>query len=132
MSRNEFAMTFPALNGEVVTQGHADYCAANGHASHTVVNSTGDVTDSSAHCPRCGASVKPETITDFSLKIADALTVSIDVTSAEVHKSTTHRGRYRAYTFNSDGVLLNTWILGVERNGSVTDNWKNVITNITL
>ncbi len=44
------AMSFPAINGEVVTQGHADYCAEHGHASHTVG------TDVSPNCPRCGSS----------------------------------------------------------------------------
>lgn len=46
-----FAMEMPALNGDVVTQGHADYCAENGHATHT----TGD--DVSPWCPRCGHSI---------------------------------------------------------------------------
>lgn len=45
---NHFAMTFPALNGEVVTQGHADYCAANGHATHKIDGAIQD------RCPRCG------------------------------------------------------------------------------
>lgn len=48
--RKAFGMTFPALNGETVQQGHADYCAEHGHAKHRDVD--GNV---SAYCPRCGA-----------------------------------------------------------------------------
>lgn len=47
-----FAMEMPALSGDVVTQGHADYCADNGHAKHTV---DGVV---SPWCPRCGGSTR--------------------------------------------------------------------------
>lgn len=51
MNRSRYALSFPAINGEVVTQGHADYCQANGHATHT--------TDGAAHimCPRCGEKI---------------------------------------------------------------------------
>lgn len=45
---SRFAMSFPVINGEVVTQGHADYCMANGHATHTA---NGVV---APFCPRCG------------------------------------------------------------------------------
>lgn len=44
-----YGMSYPALNGEVVTQGHADYCEANGHATHTV-NGVAQ-----PRCPRCDA-----------------------------------------------------------------------------
>lgn len=33
-----------ALNGDVVTQAHADYCAEHGHATYNLDNI----------CPRCG------------------------------------------------------------------------------
>ena len=46
------AMSYPALTGEVVTQAHADHCAAHGHATHT------SGTDVSPWCPRCGANRK--------------------------------------------------------------------------
>lgn len=42
--------SFPAANGEVVTEKHAKICADKGHAKHTV-----DGTDSGV-CPRCGES----------------------------------------------------------------------------
>jgi predicted RNA-binding Zn-ribbon protein involved in translation (DUF1610 family) len=41
------ALSYPALNGEVVTEAHAAYCRTNGHAKHTV---DGIV---QMHCPRC-------------------------------------------------------------------------------
>lgn len=49
-----FARSFPAIStsenwhDRVVCQGHADYCAENGHASHTI---DGIV---QPRCPRCG------------------------------------------------------------------------------
>lgn len=43
-----FAMDMPAGELRTVTQGHADYCARNGHAIHTL---DGKIT---SLCPRCG------------------------------------------------------------------------------
>ena len=43
-----YKLSYPAINGETVTQGHADYCKAEGHGTHTV---NGVV---SPLCPRCG------------------------------------------------------------------------------
>lgn len=48
-----YANDMASLKGEVVTQGHADYCAAHGHATHTV-----DGVDSGV-CPRCGDVADP-------------------------------------------------------------------------
>lgn len=48
------AMSFPALEGGVVTQGHANYCAEHGHATHTF---DGKV---QPYCPRCGDVSHPE------------------------------------------------------------------------
>lgn len=42
------ALDYPALEGRTVTQGHADYCQAHGHATH---NQDGVA---QPHCPRCG------------------------------------------------------------------------------
>lgn len=44
-----YSLSYPAINGETVTEGHAAYCAKNGHAAHKVdgVELT--------HCPRCGS-----------------------------------------------------------------------------
>jgi len=50
---SNFGMSFPALNGEIVMQGHADYCEANGHATHTVTDLEGNTT-TAERCPRCG------------------------------------------------------------------------------
>jgi hypothetical protein len=49
------AMEYPALTGAVVTQAHADYCAAHGHATHTVGE------DVSPWCPRCGSNLSTPT-----------------------------------------------------------------------
>jgi hypothetical protein len=45
-----YALSYPAVSGDVVTQGHADHCAAYGHATHTVDGVL------SPFCPRCGES----------------------------------------------------------------------------
>lgn len=47
-----YTLSYPALNGQTITEGHAQYCRDNGHAVHTVdgVKST--------LCPRCGAIVR--------------------------------------------------------------------------
>jgi len=62
---------------------------------------------------------------DYSNEIAAALTN--DTVTAEVHKSTTQRGnRYRVYTFTKDGNMDNTLLVGIERNGNITDEYRNV------
>lgn len=43
-----YSLSTPALNGEVVTQGHSDYCAANGHSTYKVAGVDQGM------CPRCG------------------------------------------------------------------------------
>lgn len=45
-----YGRTFPALDGGTVTQGHADWCAKHGHATHKV-----DGELASMYCIRCGA-----------------------------------------------------------------------------
>lgn len=52
----DYSRSFPVLTHDVVTQGHADYCAAHGHAAHTV---DGVV---SPWCPRCGDSFPDDAI----------------------------------------------------------------------
>lgn len=44
-----YGRTFPALDGGTVTQGHADWCAKHGHATHKV-----DGELASMYCIRCG------------------------------------------------------------------------------
>lgn len=51
---SHFANTFPALEGGVVTQGHADYCRNNGHATNAKLDATGEPVEISERCPRCG------------------------------------------------------------------------------
>lgn len=53
-ARRVYGLTYPALNGDVVTQGHADYCSDHGHATHTV-----DGVDT-GRCPRCGELKAPD------------------------------------------------------------------------
>ena len=43
-----YRLSYPAVTGDTVTQGHADYCAAHGHGTYTV---NGVV---QGWCPRCG------------------------------------------------------------------------------
>ena len=43
-----YALSYPALNREPVTQGHANYCHANGHAAYRYAGRV------QPHCPRCG------------------------------------------------------------------------------
>lgn len=49
------ALEMPALNGDVVTQAHANICAERGHATHKV---NGEI---QPHCPRCGEALAEET-----------------------------------------------------------------------
>lgn len=74
------AMEYPALNGEVVTQRHADYCADNGHAVHTV---NGVI---SQQCPRCGEA-KAERVTGLT---------TAEIKSALVYIETDH-GNWAEY-----------------------------------
>lgn len=49
-----YKLSTPAINGEVVTEGHAKYCRDNGHMTYKV-----DGVDQGM-CPRCGEiTVKP-------------------------------------------------------------------------
>lgn len=57
---SNFGMSFPAISGEPVMKGHADYCAAHGHATHVVKRVDGTVHFVSPRCPRCGDSVRAE------------------------------------------------------------------------
>lgn len=54
-----YALSYPALNGDVVTQGHTDYCRDHGHATHKV---DGVVQD---RCPRCGELLGRYTLVTF-------------------------------------------------------------------
>lgn len=46
----DFGKSYPALNGDPVLQGHADWCAEHGHAYHGTPETT-------TWCPRCGETV---------------------------------------------------------------------------
>ena len=76
-----YRLSYPAFTGETITQGHADYCAANGHATLTENGVVG------TFCPRCGdslaqASTKPAAIkgnTMFDTKhLADGTVIVTD------------------------------------------------------
>lgn len=57
-----------ALNGQVVKQGHADYCEVNGHAVHRVDGVA------QLHCPRCGEprDAEPLPVSEAESRVADA------------------------------------------------------------
>ena len=59
-----YALSYPAATGEVITQGHADYCAANGCATLTEYGIV------ASFCPRCGESNSTETYTVRAIKYA--------------------------------------------------------------
>lgn len=48
-----YSMDYPAIDGRVITQGHADYCATNGHATYLKEGVK------MGFCPRCGAVTEP-------------------------------------------------------------------------
>lgn len=50
-----YGLSTPALNGDVVTQGHTDYCRDNGHATYRIAGV------GQGWCPRCGAVTTPAT-----------------------------------------------------------------------
>lgn len=52
MTKNIFAMDMAAFEGRTVQQGHANYCAANGHAKMFLEGGAVDAFRNS--CPRCG------------------------------------------------------------------------------
>jgi hypothetical protein len=83
-----FAMSFPALNGEVVMRGHADYCEASGHAKHEIVDADGNVIETSERCPRCG-------------KLTDAAKAVVEATATKTPSTDTHDIR-KAWQFVVD------------------------------
>lgn len=46
-------MDFPAAKGGIVTEGHAQVCRNEGHATYTING------EPAGYCPRCGESVPP-------------------------------------------------------------------------
>lgn len=87
------ALSFPALNGEVVTEAHSAICRDRGHATHTV-----DGTDSPI-CPRCGES-KHLTGPDFGFGIKHGEIVSVNESS----------GEYRIKWYHLDHAIIYTGI----------------------
>ena len=61
-----YKLSYPAVNGEVVTEGHTNYCKTNGHATHVV-----DGVESNL-CPRCGDN-KNEISTEPSYQVGSIL-----------------------------------------------------------
>ena len=53
-SDRHFAISHPVPTGDIVMQGHADFCRDYGHATWTVTHRDG-TTETIARCPRCGA-----------------------------------------------------------------------------
>jgi hypothetical protein len=68
--------TMAALLGEGVTQAHTDYCAAHGHATHTV-----DGTDTGV-CPRCGAVTAARVHTVYAMGTGEPILTTTDYAAA--------------------------------------------------
>lgn len=73
MSR--FANDFPAVTGGNVTQGHADYCQAHGHATHTITNEDGS-TEVAPYCPRCYENLPRYTASALKTGLTDAVEIA--------------------------------------------------------
>lgn len=76
-----FSYQMPALEGNVITQRHTDYCKAHGHAVHSFEGLVSD------YCPRCGKRVTG-TVHVSDLAVGDVTTdgvvESIDLKPCEV------------------------------------------------
>lgn len=72
------ALSYPALNGEVVTEAHAKYCQDNGHASYSLNGVSLDC------CPRCG---------ELTIDVEPEAVVNSDIPS----RSAYYNGRYEHY-----------------------------------
>lgn len=59
-----YALSTPAISGGAVTQGHTDYCGANGHATYTVAGVDQGM------CPRCGEVTATKSYTTDSALVA--------------------------------------------------------------
>lgn len=83
-----YAMSYPALTGGVVTQGHTNYCASRGHATHTVEGVV------QGTCPRCGAGTAtraqgtPSTSTDVEAASDPIVWVCTDCMILDVNHDT--------------------------------------------
>jgi hypothetical protein len=69
----------PALNGEVVTQRHADLCAERGHAYHMVDGIAGPT------CPRCGESTTAAEAADVAEAAAREAWLPIAEAARQAH-----------------------------------------------
>jgi hypothetical protein len=58
-----YKLSTPAINGETVTEGHAQYCRDNGHMTHTI-----DGVDQ-GFCPRCGECLIDEPTREAAVKL---------------------------------------------------------------
>lgn len=65
----DYKLSYPAVNGEVVTEGHANYCKENGHATYTMNGVA------SAICPRCGSTKEVAT---SKIKITKAQVIALN------------------------------------------------------
>ncbi len=81
--------TFPALNGEVVTEQTTRICAERGHATHTVAGVE------QSRCPRCGELkvVEPTEKFDRMLKLESEVRHSCSMASLGIDRDTRWRGQ---------------------------------------
>lgn len=94
------ALDFPALNGQPVTEAHAQVCRERGHATHTV-----DGVDSGT-CPRCGEVLDPHPAHDHGRATtcpgvetpAHLRPEACYVCGASEHADTTAKGGHRYWS----------------------------------
>lgn len=92
MAQQDYAKSFPAMTGDVVTEGHANHCARNGHATWTA-----DGVDKGV-CPRCGEVTETTTPATGHLNVYATADV---ITSASAAEGDADR---RGYVSNLDGA----------------------------
>jgi hypothetical protein len=111
---SHYGMDMAAAKGEIVCQGHADYCAEHGHAKHTV-----DGVDT-GRCPRCGVRTIPasEEVPDNTEKFEALLDAERDVKHARtlegfgIDAATRDRGRNDRIKAQAKlSAILNTFTL---------------------
>lgn len=108
-----YGMDMAAAKGQIVCQGHADYCAEHGHATHTVNGKD------TGRCPRCGVITVPAPASEeTTAKFESLLDAERDVRHARtlegfgIDAATRERGRKdRVKAQTKLSAILNTFTL---------------------
>jgi hypothetical protein len=107
-----YALSYPALAGEPVTEGHSQWCKQNGHATHTV-----DGVDTGL-CPRCG---DVKSASDLPVSVTPATSANGTTVSASTQENLVLRGTDTCATVGAYVGTTSTKIpgkSGVARSGS--------------